>query len=162
MTRLVRRPERILAALITALAITISLGLYPLFGAGQEGGAAPNQGRVIPLHPVGAIPGQYIVVFDDGVTDPHDLAQALAQRHGFAIRHSYAFALKGFAARMPAPVVRALAEDPDVAFVEPDLYAHIGAQTIPTGIYRSAADLNAIANIDGNDDRVDVDIAISL
>ncbi len=160
MTRRVRRPERIFAALVTALTMAIFLGLYPVLGAGQEGGAAPNPNRVVPLHPVGAIPGQYIVVFDEGVTDPRGLAEALARRHGFTLRHSYAHALKGFAARMPAPVVQALAEDPDVAFVEPDLYARIGAQTIPTGIYRSAADLNAIANIDGNDDRIDVDIAI--
>ncbi len=160
MARLVRRPERILAAIVTALTIAIFFGLYPVLGAGQEGGAAPNQGRVIPLHPVGAIPGQYIVVFDEGVTDPRGLAQALARGHGFTLRHSYAHALKGFAARMPARVIQALAEDPDVAFVEPDLYAHIGAQTIPTGISRIEADLNTIANIDGNDDRVDVDIAI--
>jgi subtilisin family serine protease len=160
MTRLIRRPERVFAALLTALAIAVSLGLYPVLGAGQEGGAVPNPGRVIPLHPVGAVPGQYIVVFDEGVTDPRGLTQALAQRHGFAIRHSYAFALKGFAARMPVSVAQALADDPDVDYVEPDLFVHAAAQTIPTGVSRIGGDLNAIANVDGNDDRVDVDIAI--
>ena len=123
-----------------------------------DAAAAPDQ--VVQLQRDGVIPGQYIVVFHDDVADPRGLGNALAAQHGFALRHSYGFALKGFAARMPDTVAQALADDPDVAFVEPDIFAHAIAQTLPTGVDRIDAELNLTANIDGIDDRVDVDIAI--
>jgi subtilisin family serine protease len=47
-----------------------------------------------------------------------------------------------------------------VAFVEPDRYVHTLEQTLPTGVDRIDADLNDAANIDGVDDRVDVDVAV--
>ncbi|MCH8103179.1 MAG: S8 family serine peptidase, partial [Chloroflexi bacterium] len=125
--------------------------------AGQAS-AAPDD--AVQLRPTGVVPGQYIVVFRDDVAFPRGLTRALARQHGFALRHSYSFALKGFAARMSSRVAAALADDPDVAYVEPDLYAHTVAQTLPTGIDRIDADLNVTASIDGFDNRVDVDIAI--
>ena len=130
----------------------------------EQAAAAP--GQVVQLQRHGVVPGQYIVVFHDFVADPRGRGNALAARHGFALRHSYGFALKGFAARMPDSVAQTLAADPDVAYVEPDVYAEAillhanNFQTLPTGVDRIDADLNATANIDGSDDRVDVDIAI--
>ena len=47
-----------------------------------------------------------------------------------------------------------------VVAVEPDLVVHTCDQTLPTGVDRIDADSNATANIDYNDERVDVDIAI--
>ncbi|MCH8808715.1 MAG: protease inhibitor I9 family protein, partial [Proteobacteria bacterium] len=133
-------------------------------GRGQGNGAgAPAD--VVQLRPAGPVPGQYIVVFEDDVADPRGLANALARAHGFAPQHVYEFALKGFAARMPAPIAEMLALDPDVAYVEQDLYAQTqlhgnNFQTLTTGVDRIDADLNATASIDEFDDRVDVDIAI--
>jgi subtilisin family serine protease len=131
-------------------------------GRGNDA-AAPDD--VVQLRPTGPVPGQYVVVFDDDVTDPRGLANALARQNGFAPRHVYEFALKGFAAAMPAAMAQALTRHPDVAYVEQDVYAHAVAQTLGTGIQRTEADLNAIAHIDGIDgdfgvDRVDVDIAV--
>ena len=125
--------------------------------------AAP--GKSVQLRPAGVVPGQYIVVFRDDVAFPRELARDLARLHGFGLRQTYVFALKGFAARMPAVVAEGLEFDPDVAYVEQDVYAHTllhgnNFQTLPTGVDRVGADLNASANIDGVDDRVDVDIAI--
>jgi subtilisin family serine protease len=67
-----------------------------------------------------AVPGQYIVVFTDAVADPAGLARALVAVHGGALRHAYASALKGFAARLPDQAVAALRQNPLVAYVEPD------------------------------------------
>ncbi len=132
-------------------------------GRGNGAGAPPG---VVQLRPAGPVPGQYIVVFEDDVTDPRGLANALARRNGFAPRHVYESALKGFAARMPAPVAEMLALDPDVAYVEQDAYAQTQFhadlfQTLPVGVDRVDADLNATADIDDTDDaRVNADIAI--
>lgn len=122
--------------------------------------AAAVSDEATELRPIGVIPGQYIVTFRADVADPVGLANVLGRQHGFSLRHTYAFALKGFTATMPARVARALANLPGVALVEHDLFAHALAQTLPRGVNRIDADLNATANINGVDERVDVDIAI--
>src|SRR6266542_6538652 len=66
------------------------------------------------------VPGQYIVVFQDAVADPAGLAQKLVAARGGSLLHTYAHALKGFAARLPAAAVEALRHNPQVAYVEPD------------------------------------------
>jgi subtilisin family serine protease len=77
------------------------------------------------------VPDQLIVALRPGV-DPGAAASEIALRHGGG-----------------------------VLFVEPDLPVHLIAQTLPTGVNRIDADLNATADIDGADDvRVDADIAI--
>jgi len=67
-----------------------------------------------------AVPGQYIVVFQDAVADPAGLAQSLVRAHGGSLLHTYARALRGFAARLPDAAVVALRQSPLVAYVEPD------------------------------------------
>jgi subtilisin family serine protease len=64
--------------------------------------------------------GQYIVVFRDAVADPRGLAHQLVQAHGGSLLFTYTSAIKGFAARLPAPAVRALALNPLVSYIEPD------------------------------------------
>jgi len=66
------------------------------------------------------VPGQYIVVFKDAVADPRGLARTLVTAHAGSLRHAYASALKGFAARLPDAAVVALRHDPNVAYIEPD------------------------------------------
>src|SRR6267378_2555837 len=68
----------------------------------------------------GVVPGQYIVVFRDTVADPEGLAQALVQAQGGTQLHTYARALKGFAARLSDSAVAALRQNPLVAYLEPD------------------------------------------
>ncbi len=111
------------------------------------------------------VPGQYIVVLNDNVSNPAAAAQALAARQGVQLGHVYQHALKGFSFTGPPAAAQALARNPLVAFVEADLEAHAllhgnNFQTLTTGVDRIDADLNATANIDGADDRVDVDVAI--
>ena len=66
------------------------------------------------------IDGQYIVVFKREVAEPAALAAQLAQQQGGRLLHSYSHAIKGFAARLPAPAVAALRNNPNVDSVEQD------------------------------------------
>lgn len=99
------------------------------------------------------IQGDYIVVLNDKGTPA-----AVARAHGLDRRFTYGHALNGFAATIPAGRLHALQNDPRVQYVEPDLMMH--AIEVPSGVDRIDADLSVVANIDGSDDRVDVDIAI--
>ena len=66
------------------------------------------------------IPGHYIVVFKDSVSDVRTEALALTQIHGGQIQHVYAHAIKGFAATLPDAAVQALQSNPKVDYVEQD------------------------------------------
>lgn len=106
------------------------------------------------------IPGRYIVVLRDHVQDPAFVAEDIARYHRFSLGHVYKKALKGFSARIPDALLVAVATDPDVAFIEPDRWVYAVGQEIPTGVERIGTLQNTTANINGVDDRVDVDIAI--
>jgi len=116
--------------------------------------AAPPAGspRVIPDH--------YIVVFKDDVDTNVATNDFKGRFKSMTMRHRYSYALRGMSVKMPQAIRDKLAADPRVAYIEPDVIVSINAQTLPTGINRIDADLDPIANIDGIDDRVNVDIAI--
>jgi len=94
--------------------------------------AAPSAERLAPPRPVAAvaspgtpareeaIPDQYIVVFRDSVSDVSGRAKALVAAHGGSLRFTYTSALRGFAARLPAAALSAIANNPSVAHVEAD------------------------------------------
>ncbi len=103
----------------------------------------------------GIIPGRFIVVLRPDAT-PQDVAAD----HGLRIGHIYQSALHGFSASGRPEALQELREDPRVLIVENDRFVRAEVQTLPTGIDRIEADQNIIADIDGSDDRVDVDIAI--
>jgi subtilisin family serine protease len=68
-----------------------------------------------------AIPGQYIVVFRNGVGDVQAAAGQMAAAHGASVRFTYSSALRGFAAsNMSTQAAAALARNPNVAYVEQD------------------------------------------
>lgn len=83
---------------------------------------APDPGgSTLAAMPGGAkIPGEYIVVFKDDVGDVPGLTQRLAAQHGGTVRFTYTSALRGFAASMSAQAADALANNPNVAYVEQD------------------------------------------
>lgn len=64
------------------------------------------------------VPGEYIVVLDDGVTDAESLAAELAGKHGGVKTHVYKHALKGFSVKMSEPAAAQLSLDPRVFYVE--------------------------------------------
>ena len=67
-----------------------------------------------------AVPGEYIVVFRQQVTNPAALAAQLAHANGGTLRFTYTSAIKGFAAKLPPAAAAALARNPLVASVEQD------------------------------------------
>jgi subtilisin family serine protease len=86
-----------------------------------------------------AIPNRYVVVFNDGVGNVPEMAQALTNQHGGELGFTYQHAIKGFSIELPAQAASALENNPNVAYVEPDkrVFA-IGAQSNATwGLDRS-------------------------
>jgi len=96
-----------------AVAVLLSAGL-----AACRDATTPQ----VPVAPVNAaiVPGQYIVVFRDGVADPVGLSSQLVRAKGGTLHFTYASALKGFAASLSDVAARELAQNPLVAYVEPE------------------------------------------
>ncbi len=104
--------------------------------------------------------GRYIVVLDDSVAHPGEVARQVAGRYGGRPGHVYEHALKGFSTTLPSAAAEAMKGHPLVKSVELDLTFRVTAQTLPTGVNRIDADLSPVAKINGQDERIDVDIAI--
>jgi len=66
------------------------------------------------------IPDQYIVVFDESVSDVSGRAKALATISGATIKFQYSKAIRGYSAHMSAQAAEAVAMHPGVAYVEQD------------------------------------------
>jgi subtilisin family serine protease len=96
------------------------------------------------------IPGQYIVVLNDGVRNPHGFASA----HGISPHVTFSHAIRGFSAKLAPAALEALEKNPNVAWIEQDTLVEAYAQTIPDGITRIGAAplLNGTA--------LDVDVAV--
>jgi subtilisin family serine protease len=76
-----------------------------------------------------AVPGQYIVVFNDGVADAPGLARRMVAAEGGTLLHTYQHSIRGFSARLSASAAEALARNPSVAYVEQDQVVSIGSTT---------------------------------
>ena len=121
--------------------------------------------EMIPTAPSGVVPGQFIIVLNDDVTNVRGAAAEMARAHGLGIQFIYTSALKGFAATVPEGRLNALERDPRIAYVEAvqwggiDLTSH---EFNPiAGVLRVYADMVADVDgttvMDGHDDvRVDV------
>src|SRR5262245_46267876 len=90
--------------------------------------------------PPGVIPDHYIVVLHDTVPRAQDAADDLGRQHGFGASHVYEHAIKGFAARIPAPALAAIARDPRVQFISEDREVVAFQETVPTGVNRINAE----------------------
>jgi len=126
--------------ILACLAVIVSLLLGPAVSAGAL--TAQTAQRWIVVLKASANPGQTV--------------HLLELLHGFEAAHVYGNALQGFAARLPSWLVAALARDPRVAFIEPDLEVHIAAE-LRTGVDRVDADLHPLF---AQGSQVDVDIAV--
>ena len=84
-------------------------------------GPRPSQDLILQSSNPNIVPGQYIVVFKDGVTDPDGLAQTLVSLYGGTLKHTYKSAIKGFAAVLSDAAVAALnTQSTLVEYIEPD------------------------------------------
>ncbi|GAA4942681.1 S8 family peptidase [Actinoplanes utahensis] len=101
----IRRPGRILAAGLFALATAVVAG-------GTPATAAPATGTVRLAGSADAIPGSYIVVLKDGAT------AEVGKSYGATVKRGFGKALNGFEAGMTEYQARRLAADKNVAYVE--------------------------------------------
>jgi subtilisin len=135
----VRRSRVILAFIGAAMLIAAQMNVAPAAG----GGALER----------------YIVVLKDSAA-----AKTVASTHeltlGVDVGHIYTNALKGYSALMTPAVAAVVEKLPVVRWVEADTEVEATVQGLPTGINRADADLSPTADIDNNDERVDVDVAV--
>lgn len=107
------------------------------------------------------IPGHYLVVLDDSIAHPGDIARAQVSAHDGRLGYVYSYALKGYSAELSKGAVEALRRDPRVAFVNPDHRMEAFAQSIPTGFARVYALENEnLAINEVNDVGVNADVAV--
>lgn len=77
------------------------------------------------------VPGRYIVVFKDSVTNPAvEAANLMRSLHG-QVHHTYSSALKGFAATLPNAALPSLRNNPLVASIEQDQTVALNQVTSP-------------------------------
>lgn len=109
---------------------------------------------------------RYIVVLNGNVGNVPEVAREMANKHGFTAGHSYQQALKGFAMSATPERVALLSQDKRVAFISEDRQVSVTApiakngngrggnkptptpapapaQSVPTGVNRINAELNA-------------------
>lgn len=103
---------------ILALALILAVAAY----AKDEGKFRRNER---------AVPGQYIVVLEDGVDDVPAVAENLARVHAGVLDHVYTAAIKGFSVQMTEGMARGLSNHPQVAWVEED--GEVSADTTQSG-----------------------------
>jgi len=108
-------------ALIAATAILISCGDESSF----EPAARPTTPQLVGAPAEDVIPGQYIVVFRDGVRNPAAAAAEMAAAHGLKVRHTYTQTIRGFSAVVPEGRLAALQRHPLVEYVQPNRYLYI-------------------------------------
>jgi len=112
----------------------------------------------VAAQPTAGAPDKYIVVLRDG-NDPLAVAQEHANTHGLSTGFVYKHALKGYAARIPAQRLSALARDPRVLFISEDRPVKATGQTLPTGIDRIQGDVSSTKSGNGTG-TVNVPVAI--
>jgi subtilisin family serine protease len=118
-------------ATVGALALTMSAcqdGANPVTGAAELAPVEQNQ------YVNAGIPEQYIVMFNSDVSDVPGRTKALASAHGAKVGFEYGSLVKGFSARMSAQAAEALAQDPSVAFVEPDQVVEVAGAGVQTPV----------------------------
>ncbi len=117
--------------------LALSLPILAACAADTPTPAAPDAAsfRVLPAGDAEVIPGQYIVVLKDDAPEVaaargrsgeamRAVAEKLASRRAARVGHVYSAAIRGFSAKMTEADARAMANDPEVAFVEQDQVMH--------------------------------------
>jgi subtilisin family serine protease len=66
------------------------------------------------------IPNSYIVVLNDDVSHPSDVANEMAHKHGLKISHVYSHALKGYSAVIPDSQLSKVISDDRVNYINED------------------------------------------
>lgn len=124
---------------------TASVALAMTLAACQDVAAPTGSSLRVPVQsaqaskePGASVKDQYIVVFNDDVSDVKGRANALLKAHGGELLDTYSHAIRGFSAHLSQQVAEDLQDDPSVASVEQDVEAVLaGTQTnAPWGLDR--------------------------
>ncbi len=114
-----------------AAALLATVGLASFIGGAQE---LPSSKFVVVPDGTPVVPNFYNVVLDDEATGPRGprsnvvpVTQALAAQYGARVTSVMRYALNGFTAEMSEKAAQALADDPRVLFVEPDVIGGVAA-----------------------------------
>jgi subtilisin len=155
-----------LVVVVAIILMIIGLGTYALTAARKAGediaaeaqaalqndhlAKAKTKKSLPPVIPgpqtLAPIPNQYIVVFQNWVTNPAAQAQQMAQAYPtMKILHTYQSGLKGFSATMSADILANVKADPRTAYVEQNNWMTVSAQTIPTGVRRIFSPQSSVA-----------------
>ncbi len=86
---------------------------------------------------------RYIVVLNEGISEPGQTASAMSRRYDVQVGFVYRHALKGFSAVIPNDRVADVRTDSRVEYVEPDGTMRAIAQTLPWGIDKIDADTSS-------------------
>ncbi|HSM15839.1 MAG TPA: S8 family serine peptidase [Gemmatimonadales bacterium] len=114
----------------TALPLTLLAATMWLIGCTDDHPLGPST-PAVPSFAAGEpdqqtlIPNQYIVVFNDDVASPAQVANGLAAAHGLTLRHTYRHTIKGFSAVFPPAAVVAIQRNPNVRYIEQNAYSYI-------------------------------------
>jgi subtilisin len=103
--------------------------------------------------------GRYIVRLKPGVSIEAIMRERVTPRGG-KVNKRFDKLINGFAGELPEAAVNALKHDERVLAVMPDLAVQAFNQTMPTGVRRVFATSNLISNVNGSDERVNVDVAV--
>ena len=107
----------------TPFARLLALGVYAVALAAATPAALAQAVQPPATHPYSQsqpIPGRYIVVFKDSVSNPAAEAANLMRGRGGQLHHTYSSALKGFAANLPAAALQGIRNNPNVDYIEQD------------------------------------------
>ncbi|HVQ22285.1 MAG TPA: S8 family serine peptidase, partial [Candidatus Saccharimonadia bacterium] len=110
--------------------------------------------------PAAPAAGDRYIVLLAGDANVSKTLKRLEGKAAFKAEHAFRHALKGFSATLNKGQRRKIAADPAVDAIVPDERTELAAQSIPTGVNRVFATQSDVAGIDGNDERVDADVAI--
>ncbi len=109
------------------------------------------------------IPGQYIAVFAEDVSNAGDAARELGNQFNVNVSYVYRHSIRGFAFSGAEQAAEALARNPRIAYVEPDQLVYTTSEAIdliPTGVRRVGIDEDVLEGISPGGVPVDATIAI--
>ncbi|HEY6738149.1 MAG TPA: S8 family peptidase [Actinopolymorphaceae bacterium] len=116
------------AVAVPAVTLLALAGLQTTANAGAGGEVAPLLGASAK----DAVEGEYIVVFDEGVSTKKSRAlQAAARAQGANVKFTYSSAIQGFASTLSKDALAAVRADPDVKYVEANRKIFLDATQSP-------------------------------
>lgn len=145
-------------------------GVAVLVGVLAVAAAAPASGASATSPGAPSASDRSVIVLLEPGVDPARVAAEHRRAHGVDTSFVYDAAVRGYAAEASPGEIDELRDDPDVKSVVPDGVTRLEvtdpavapqqAQAVPTGVARVRAPDSPTADIDGSDNRIDVDIAV--